>query len=64
MRGDRLSACRLEVDYGNGWTWESTQVIELDATATLFQRLVDFDVGDIDGAIAELDQLHSKSDAP
>ena len=63
VRGDRLAACRLEVDYGNGLTCESIQVIELDATVTLVQRVVDFDVDDVDGAIAELDRLHSEADA-
>ena len=63
VRGDRLAVCWLEADYGNGWTWESIEVMELDTTLTLIQRMVDFDVDDVDAAIAELDRLQSQADA-
>jgi hypothetical protein len=62
VRGERLAAGRLEIDYGNGWTIESIQLLELDATLTLVQRTTSFDVDDVDGAIAELDRLDSESD--
>ena len=62
VRGDRIAACRVSVDYSNGWTIESIQVMELDALS-LLRRWFDFDHDDVDGAIAELDRLHSQSDA-
>jgi hypothetical protein len=63
VRGDRLAAGKVEIVYGNGWTLEAIQLMELDSTLTMLQRYVDFDVDDIDGAIAELDRLHSQADA-
>jgi hypothetical protein len=62
-RGERLAACRAGVDYGNGFMTESIQVLELDATLTLVQRVVTFDVDELDGAIAELDRLHDEAAA-
>jgi hypothetical protein len=62
VRGERLAVCRAGVDYGNGWTTESIQVLQLDATLTLVQRSVHFDADDLDGAIAELDRLHTEAD--
>ena len=63
VRGDRIAACRVSADYANGWTTESIQVMELDATLSLLRRWFDFDHDDVDGAIAELDRLHSQGDA-
>jgi hypothetical protein len=63
VRGERFAALVLQIDYGNGMLFESIQVIALDATLTLLQRAVDFDVDDVDGAIAELDGLQSPADA-
>jgi hypothetical protein len=62
VRGDRIAACRLSTDYPNGWTTESIQVVELDASLSLMQRKIDFDHNDVDGAIAALDRLHGKSE--
>jgi hypothetical protein len=37
--------------------------LALDATLSMEQRQVDFDRDDVDGAIAELDRMHSQSEA-
>jgi hypothetical protein len=63
VRGDRIAACRVSADYPNGWTTESIEVLELDASLSLLRRMFDFDHDDVDAAIAELDRLHSQSDA-
>jgi hypothetical protein len=63
VRGDRLAAQSIELDYGNGFTWESITLIELDAGLSLMQRAVDFDVDDVDAAVAELDRVHGQADA-
>jgi hypothetical protein len=64
VRGDRFVAALLQLDYGDGSLWESIHVWALDATLSLAQRAVDFDIDDVDGAIAELDRLHSQDNAP
>jgi hypothetical protein len=63
VRGERFAAVVYSIDYGNGMVRESITVIGLDATLRLAHRFIDFDVDDIDGAIAELDRLHSQADA-
>ena len=62
VRGERLVAARLAVDYDIGFVLEAIQVLELDATVTRVQRAFDFDVDDVDTVIAELDRLHSQAD--
>ena len=49
-------AVAVQTDFGNGMLRENLQVIGLDATLSLLQRQVDFDIDDVDGAIAELDR--------
>ena len=63
VRGQRLVAARLVVDYDIGFTLEAIQMLQLDATVTRVQRAFDFDVDDVDTVIAELDRLHSQADA-
>jgi hypothetical protein len=63
VRGDRFAAGVVDLDYGNGMMFESIHVIGLDDTLSLMYRSLDFDVDDIDGAIAELDRLQSQADA-
>jgi hypothetical protein len=63
VRGDRFAACRLDLDYGNGWVQDHVMVIGLDVTLTLLQVAIDFDADDVDGAIAELDRLSRQADA-
>jgi hypothetical protein len=63
VRGERLVAARLVVDYDIGFVLEAIQMLQLDATVTRVQRAFDFDVDDIDTVIAELDRLHSGADA-
>lgn len=63
VRGERFAAVAIQTDYGNGMLTEYIGVIGLDATLSLMQREVDFDRDDIGGAIAELDRLHSQSEA-
>ena len=64
VRGDRFAAALVRLDYGNGMLFESIHVLALDATLSLAQREIDFDLDDIDGAMAELDRLHREADAP
>jgi hypothetical protein len=52
-----------QTDYGNGMLSETINVIGLDATLSLLQRQVYFDFDDVEGAIAELDRMHSQSEA-
>jgi hypothetical protein len=63
VRGKRFTAIVLQIDCGNGMVTESIHVFGLDATLSLVQRDVDFDLDDMDGAIAELDRLQSQADA-
>lgn len=63
VRGDRFAAARIRIDYGNGMLLEAIHVLALDATLRLTQREVDFDLDDVDGAIAELDRLHRRDEA-
>ena len=62
VRGDRFAAIVLKIDYGNGMVTESIHVFGFDATLSLLQRDVDFDLDDVDGAVAELDRLYRQSD--
>jgi hypothetical protein len=63
VRGERFAGVAVRVDYGNGMTFDAIQVIGLDAALSLLQRIVDFDPDAVDGAIAELDRMHSQADA-
>ena len=63
VRGERFAAMAVQTDYGNGMLTETINVNALDATLSLLQRQVDFDRDDVDGAIAELDRLHTQSEA-
>jgi hypothetical protein len=63
VRGERFAAVAVEVDYGNGMVRENICVVGLDATLRRTHRQVDFDVEDVDRAIAELDRLHREADA-
>jgi hypothetical protein len=62
VRGERLVAARLVVDYDIGFVLEAIQMLQLDATVTRVQRAFDFDVDDVEAVIAELDRLHSRAD--
>ena len=62
VRGDRFAAIVLKIDYGNGMVTESIHVFGFDATLSLLQRDVDFDLDDVDGAVAELDRLDRQSE--
>ena len=61
VRGERFAAISVVIDYGNGMVMESIHIYGLDARASLLQCDIDFDVDDVDGAIAELDRLHALS---
>jgi len=61
--GERFAASVLEIDYGDGMISETLVVLALDPTLRLIQRTVEFDVDDVDGAIAELDRMHTEADA-
>ena len=62
VRGERYVAGTIRLDFGNGWLRESVIVLALDVTLSLVQRVVEFDLDDVDGAMAELDRLHSRAD--
>ena len=61
-RGERFAAVVAQVDYGNGMVGDFIIVIGLGASLSMMQRMVDFDIDDVDGAIAELDRLHGQSE--
>jgi hypothetical protein len=63
VRGERFAALVVQTDYGNGFLRENISVIGLDATLSKLQRHVDFDLDNVDGAIAELDRMHRQADA-
>jgi hypothetical protein len=63
VRGERFAAALIRIDYGNGMLLEAIHVLALDANLRLVQREIDFDRDDIDGAIEELDRLHSQANA-
>jgi hypothetical protein len=62
VRGERFAASMFRLDYGNGMLHESILVTSLDATLSLLQCAVEFDLDDVDGAIAELDRMHRQAD--
>ena len=62
VRGEQFAAIVLKIDYGNGMVTEYIHVFGFDATLSLVQRDVDFDLDDVDGAVAELDRLYSQSE--
>ena len=49
--------------HGNGMLFESIHVLALDATLTLAQHEIDFDLDDVEGAMTELDRLYREDDA-
>lgn len=57
VRGERYAVIRYAQDYGNGMGSESLGLLGLDATLTRGQVQMDFDVDDLDAAVAELDLL-------
>jgi hypothetical protein len=63
VRGERFAAVAVQTVYGNGMRNEALQVIGFDATLSQFQLIVDFDIHDVEGAIAELDRLHRQAEA-
>jgi hypothetical protein len=63
VRGERFAAVALQVDYGNGMVTESIHVVALDATLSVACRGIDFDLDDVEGAIAEMDRLQSQAGA-
>lgn len=63
VQGERFAAVAVQTDYGNGMLRDSLIVIGLDATLSRVQRQVDFDIDDVDRAIAELDRMYSQADA-
>jgi hypothetical protein len=63
VRGERFAAVAVQTDFGNGMLIETINVTGLDATLSLRQCEVTFDRDDVDEAIAELDSMHSRSEA-
>ena len=62
VRGERFAAIVLQIDYGNRMVTESIHVFGLDATLSLVQRDIDFDLDDVNGAVAEMDRLYRQSE--
>jgi hypothetical protein len=63
VRGERLAVIGMQIDYGNEMITESIHVFGLDATLSMLQRDLDFDLDDLDGAITEMDRLQRQADA-
>ena len=63
VRGERFAAMLLKIDYGNQMVTESVHILGLDATLSVVQCDIDFDLDDMDAVIAELDRLHQQSEA-
>ena len=59
VRGDRLALVRWRVVFGNGFVSEMLGVQQFDELIERHERLVVFDVDDVDSALAELDRLHA-----
>jgi hypothetical protein len=57
-RGERLALVEFQIDYGDGSVFESIQLLQIDQTLSSWLRIVDFDVHDLEAAIAELERLH------
>jgi hypothetical protein len=49
-------------DFGNGMQVDSIGINQLDRTLRQLQRVVTFDMGAVDTAIAELDRMHAELD--
>ena len=60
VRGQRIAAMTVVVDYGNDMRTDMITCIRLDPQLRLLQRRVQFDPDDRDAAIAELDRMHAE----
>lgn len=63
VRGQRIAAIAVIVDYGNDMQNNVILSVRLDPKLQLLQRLVEFDIEARDAAIAEVDQMHAEIDA-
>jgi hypothetical protein len=62
VRGERLAVIVDRTDFGNDMQVELIGVNQLDRSLRRLQRVVTFDLDDVDAAIAELDRLHAQID--
>ena len=62
VRGQRSAAYLQLLDLGNGSVVESVYCIRLTPDLQLPERSVQFDIEDVDEAIAELDRMHGDID--
>ena len=63
IRGDRLTLCRIRLEYASGERGEKFHILQFDRQDDLIERIVTFDVDDGDAAIIELDHLHDVIEA-
>ena len=57
QRGEALAAALVEIDYGNGFSVEFITLFQLNDSLSHVRRIIDFDLDDVDSAIAALDEL-------
>jgi hypothetical protein len=62
VRGQRCAAITASIGYGNDTFTDFIHCLRLDPALQRLQRIVSFDVDDVDAAIAELDRLHAEID--
>lgn len=63
VRGDRLALARVNVVIDDGFASQMLIVDRHNEDVTRSDKMVLFDVGDLDGAFAELDALHAEIEA-
>ena len=61
VRGDRLAAVDESVDFDDMVIHGAT-VWKLDSSLTRWQRIVSFDIDDVDAAVAELERMYAEID--
>jgi hypothetical protein len=59
VRGDRLVLGRFRLDYAGSPAGDGLLIVQFDRRIDLCERMVNFDIDDIDAAMTELDTLHS-----
>lgn len=60
VRGDRLVLARFRVGYREGFETGVLSVTQFDEAVEKQQKMVRFDLDDLDAALAELDRLHAE----
>lgn len=63
LRGDRLGLSRTHIRYGEGFPVEMLSVWQWNEELSQLQKLVQFDSGDLEKAVQELDRLKDALDS-